>query len=321
MDAYQHVQTGAIVIDRSAAAGRVRVTGRDRLDLLHRLSTQDLRELPVGRRATTVLTTPIARIVDRIDVLNLGEHLLLVTGSGRATPVRRWLSGYIFFRDDVKLADASTELGQIALVGAGAAKILAAELPGLDPAQMVDTIVTADTLSVVRARQWGSDGFVVLPEAGAVSEWVARLKTRGAVLADDDEVEQLRVRAGEPAAGHELTEAYLPLELDLWDAVSFSKGCYIGQEILARMESRGKLARRLRGLRAEAPLTVGAEVRAASGGAGRADGSVGGVVTSAVVLPDLGPVGLAVLRTAIEPGQTVVAGDVPATVVELPLTV
>ncbi len=315
MDAYRHVQTGAFVADRSPAAGRVRVTGRDRLDFLHRLSTQDLRELPVGRRATTVLTTPIARIVDQIDVLNLGEHLLLLTGAGRATAVRKWLTGYIFFRDDVKLIDASTELGQIALFGSGAAEILAAELAGFDPAMVADTVVTLGGLSVLHARYMGSDGFVLVPPADAVSEWVGRLRARGAALADDDVVEQLRVRAGEPAAGHELTEADLPLELDLWSTVSFSKGCYIGQEILARMESRGKLARRLRGLRAAAPLTLGAEVRAGTG-----EGVVG-AVTSAVVTPDLGPIGLAVLRTAIEPGQSVVAGDVPATVVELPFTV
>lgn len=317
MDAYRHVQDGAIVVDRSGAAGRVRVTGRDRLDFLHRLSTQDLCELPAGRGATTVLTTPIARIVDRLDVLNLGEHLLLLTGAGRATAVRKWLTGYIFFRDDVKLVDATTELGQIALVGSGAADLLAAELAGFDPTLADGTVVTIGDLTVLRTRAWGGDSFVLLPPADAVSDWVARLQTRGAAPAADDDVEQLRVRAGEPAAGHELTEAYLPLELDLWGAVSFTKGCYIGQEILARMESRGKLARRLRGLRAAAPLTVGAEVRAGIAGAGE---SVVGVVTSAVELPDLGSVALAVLRTAIEPGQSVVAGDVAATVVELPFT-
>jgi len=316
LDAYQQALNGALALDLSLA-GRVRVTGRDRLDFLHRLSTQDLKALPVGRLATTVLTTPIARIVDRIDVLNLGEHLILLTGAGRTTTVRKWLAGYIFFRDEVKLQDVSAELGQIGLVGSQAAAILAAELPGFDAGMPAGAVAVQADVVVARLPRLGLDGFVLLPSAAETSNWLARLQVGGATLGDEAAHEQLRVRAGEPGPGHELTDAYLPLEVELWGAVSFSKGCYIGQEILARMESRGKLARRLRGLRAATALTVGAEVRADLAGAGE---SVVGAVTSAVDLPDLGPIGLAVLRTAVEPGQAVAAGGVAATVVELPFT-
>jgi aminomethyltransferase len=97
----------------------------------------------------------------------------------------------------------------------------------------------------------------------------------------------------------------------LWDAVSFTKGCYIGQEIIARMESRGKLARRLSGIVLDAPVTVGAEVRAGE--------SVVGTVTSAGVLPGLGPVALSVLKSgACEPDTTVRVGEVTGKVVALP---
>ncbi|HRE30221.1 MAG TPA: hypothetical protein PK954_26505, partial [Anaerolineales bacterium] len=99
MDLYRQATEGALVFDLSAA-GRVWALGRDRLDFLHRLSTQDLKALPVGAVRSTVLTTPIARIVDRLQVINLGERLLLLTGVGRSTAVRKWLAGYVFFRDE-----------------------------------------------------------------------------------------------------------------------------------------------------------------------------------------------------------------------------
>lgn len=317
VDAYRQALTAAAVFDRSAA-GRVRVTGRDRLDLLHRLSTQDLKALPAGRVASTILTTPIARIVDRIDVLNLGEELLLLTGAGRSTAVRKWLTGYIFFRDEVKLQDAAAERGELVLVGPSAEAVIGAALPeaGLPSAGEVSVL---EDVVIARLTVLGDAGFVVLPPAASVPQWLDRLEAQGATRGDDMAFEQLRVRAGEPAASHELTDAYIPLELDLWGSVSFNKGCYIGQEILARMESRGKLARRLRGLRADAPLSVGAEVRALADNA-VPTGSALGAVTSAADLPDLGAAGLAVLRAAVEPGAAVDAGGVRATVVELPFT-
>lgn len=317
VDAYRQALTTSAVFDRTVA-GRVRVTGRDRLDFLHRLSTQDLKALPVGRIASTILTTPIARIVDRIDVLNLGEELLLLTGAGRSTAVRKWLTGYIFFRDEVKLQDVAAERGELVLVGPSAQSVLGAALPGSRlPAEA--EVVVSDDVVVARLSVLGDAGFVVLPPTASVPHWLDRLEAHGAARGDQATFEQLRVRAGEPAASRELTEDYIPLELDLWGSVSFNKGCYIGQEILARMESRGKLARRLRGLRAEAPLAEGAEVRAL-GADGAPTGSALGAVTSAADLPDLGAAGLAVLRAAVEPGVTVDAGGVRATVVELPFT-
>ena len=317
VDVYRQALTTAVVFDRSAA-GRVRVTGRDRLDFLHRLSTQDLKALPAGRVASTILTTPIARIVDRIDVLNLGEELLLLTGIGRSTAVRKWLTGYIFFRDEVKLLDVAGERGELVLVGPAAEPVLGAALPGAHlPAE--GEVVVIDDVPIARLTVLGGAGFVILPPTASVSQWLELLEGRGATRGDEAGFEQLRVRAGEPAASHELTDDYIPLELDLWGSVSFNKGCYIGQEILARMESRGKLARRLRGLRAEAPLAVGAEVRAL-GEDGAPTGSALGAVTSAADLPDLGAAGLAVLRAAVEPGAAVDAGGVRATVVELPFT-
>ncbi|MCS6910629.1 MAG: hypothetical protein NZM11_08690 [Anaerolineales bacterium] len=307
--AYRAAYAGAVVINRSVE-GRVRVTGRDRLDLLHRMSTNDTNSLAVGEARQTVLTTAIARIVDAPWVLNRGETVLLVTGAGRAMAVRRWLAGYIFFRDDVKLTDASAELGQIGILGVRAAEVAEALWPGA-AALAENHFGERDDVLAWRGRPLAGDGYTLIAPAAQLDALIAQAVTAGAILAGDETYQLLRLAAGRPEAGHELTEEYIPLEANLWHAVSFTKGCYIGQEIIARMESRGKLARRLVGLKLSTPVAEGAEVKT--------DETVIGKVTSAGVLPDYGPVALAFLKTAqCEPGTAVAVGEAEGTVVGLP---
>lgn len=306
---YIAAQTGAVLVNRNAE-GRVRVVGRDRLDLLHRMSTNDTNSLGVGEARQTVLINAIARIVDAPWVLNRGETALMLTGPNRATAVRRWLAGYIFFRDEVKLEDASAELSQFALFGKTAATIANGILPESD--SLADNrFIEQEGVIVLRGRPLAGDGFHVIATTAQFDSLWAQAVAAGAIPASEETYQLLRLAAGVPEAGHELTEAYIPLETDLWEAVSFTKGCYIGQEIIARMESRGKLARRLSGLLLDAPVAVGAEVRAG--------GAVVGTVTSAGVLPNIGPAALSVIKTgACEPGTEVNVGEVAGKVVALP---
>jgi aminomethyltransferase len=306
---YRAAREGAGLALRSHE-GRLRVLGRDRLDLLQRLSTNELADLEPGQARATVLTTPVARIVDLLWVLNLGESLLCLVGSDRAAAVRRWLTGYIFFRDEVKLSDASTELGQLGLYGPNAAQVAEALAPGA-AALETDRFIERDGLIVARGRPLAGAGFhVIAPEARLEAAW-AQAVAHGATPIGEDAYQWLRLAAGLPEAEHELTGDYLPLEADLWHAVSFAKGCYVGQEIIARMESRGKLARRLVGVRLEAAVPVGAEVRAGQ--------TVVGTVTSAATVPGLGPVALSILKTAAcEPGTAVSVAGVSGRVAALP---
>ncbi len=306
---YDAARRAAVVIRRSHE-GRVRAVGGDRLDLLDRMSTNAMTDLAAGEARPTVFTTPIARIIDLVWVLNRGDEALLVTGVGRAPAVRRWLAGYIFFRDDVKLPDASGELEQIGLFGPKAAAIAEAIVPGAE-SLAEDRFLEQDEVIVWRGQPLAGGGFsVIAPASKMAAAWQTAVAA-GARPAGEACYQMLRLAAGRPAAEHELTEVYLPLEVDLWNAVSFTKGCYIGQEINARMESRGKLARRLVGLKLGAPVAAGAEVRAGD--------SVAGRVTSAAVLPDRGPVALAVLKTAVaDAGTPVMVGEVPGAVAALP---
>lgn len=315
---YKAAHTGAAAAWRGHE-GRLRAVGRDRLDLLHRMSTNDLTGMAVNEARLTVLTTPIGRIIDLLRVLNRGETVLALTGPGRATPVRRWLSGYIFYNDKVKFEDASGDLGQFGLYGPGAAAAAEALQPG-SAALAENRFVDDGEVIVARGRPLAGGGFTVIAPAAQVPELWAAALAAGAVPLGETAYQWLRLEAGMPEGGaesvppvgQELTEEYIPLEANLWHAVSFTKGCYIGQEIIARMESRGKLARRLVGLRLEQPAVVGAEVRPAAGG------PAAGQVTSAGVLPDRGPVALAYLKTALaEAGTRILAGEAPGTVVEL----
>ena len=309
-DEFVIAHQGALVVPRSHEA-RLRATGRDRLDLLHRMSTNDLTSLPAGEARPTVLTSPIARIVDLLWVLNRGETVLCLAGPGRATAVRRWLAGYIFYNDKVKFEDAGAELGQLGLYGPGAAAVAEALRPGA--AELAENHFLDDgELLVLRGRPLAGDGFTVVAPMARLEDLWAQALAAGAVPGGEDAYQMLRLEAGLPG-NPELTGDYIPLEANLWPAVDFHKGCYIGQEIIARMESRGKLARRLVGIKLAAPVPPGAEVRAAAGG------PVAGTVTSAGELPGHGPLALAYLKTAqADVGNRVQVGDTTGQVAELP---
>lgn len=300
-DLYTQALTGAVWLP--AAPSLIRAVGRDRLDLLHRMSTQDVKNLPAGHAARTVLTTPIARMVDAPWVLNVGDAALLLCGAGRVPAVRRWLAGYIFFRDEVKLLDASAELARATLVGPQARALAETFCPGA--ADLPANRVLAGPNGMWLATL--DDALDIVAPPATLADLQAAVQTAGAPLGDEALADMLRVRAGRPGLA-EISADYIPLEVELWGAVSFNKGCYIGQEIIARMESRGKLARRLVQLRLQAPVETGAVVSH--------EGRDVGVITSAALLPDLGPTALTVIKLAAsDSGTPVRVGDVPGVVV------
>ena len=149
----------------------------------------------------------------------------------------------------------------------------------------------------------------MLPEAEAAAVWQA-LCAAGALPAGSLVFNALRVRAGRPAPGSELTADYIPLELGLWDEVSFSKGCYTGQEIIARMESRGQLAKMMVLLRPQGEVNAPAELKH--------EGRVVGRLTSSVVAPDGARHALGVLRRHLaQPGTRLQSQGISLTVYAL----
>lgn len=296
------------------SAGRILMRGRDRAALLQRISTNDMLRLRPGQGARTVLTTPIGRIIDLLIVHALDDALLVVTSPEQGGAVWSHLKKNIFFQDQVTLEAAGRAYAQLALYGPAAADVLAGALSvaarDLPPHH---TAGAFGELIVAARPPIGGPSFTLYIPAAQVPDVQAALESAGAVGLDPAALDVLRVERGYPAFGRELSQEYIPLETGLHDAVSFTKGCYVGQEIIARMESRGRLAKQLRGLRLSAPATAPAKLEVG--------GKESGDLSSAVISPRLGPIALAYVRTAhAEPGTRVgIAGSaVTGEVVELP---
>lgn len=303
----------AILLDRSHE-GRLELEGKDALGLLHRISTHDMLSMLPGAVRPTIFTNPNGRILDRVTVYRepeaAGASIFLITEPGRGEAVRAYLQRNIFFNDDVRVRDISAHTRQFALHGLHARDIVQRLLPDAPLAESgAEWPTPGGHMAVLRVK----------PLIASASSWVVMVENDGAPLVWDQLLEQgaahglmpagslaynlLRVQVGRPAAGREITSDYIPLEIGLWDEVSFTKGCYTGQEIIARMESRGRQAKVLFTAQAAAPLDAPQTLY-------DADGREAGTVTSAVTLPSGEHRALAVVRTAhAEPDTVLFAGD------------
>jgi aminomethyltransferase len=290
---YAAAQAGSVMLD-AAAWGRLKFTGKHRVEFLHRMSTNDLLPLTIGQGAGTVFTTPIARIIDRTVVYIRADDMLLLTSRGNQLRVRQWLRKYIFFNDDVQIEDVTDETGMISLYGAAANQLMAhvtgEDLAALPRHHWRTAQIVGVEVMIARADPIGDGGYHVIFDRAAQSQvWQALLEAEAAPISEET-YQVLRIEAGLPEFGHELGDEYIPLEANLWHDVSFKKGCYTGQEIIARMESRQKLAKRLVGLRFAASITLPASLWI--------DDREAGVVTSVAHSPSLGWIGLGYLRSS-----------------------
>jgi tRNA-modifying protein YgfZ len=325
----------SIALYDETSAGRIFMRGRDRADLLQRLSTNDIAQLRPGQGARTVLTTPIGRIVDLLTVHALEDALLLATSPGQGGLVWSHLKKNIFFQDQVTLEAAGHTYGQLALFGPAAADLLAriaaASVEGLELHHIMPVDLSGASVLAARRPAVGGQGFTLYIPAEHLAALRATLLSGGATLLSDASFDILRVEQGYGAFGRELSQEYIPLETGLLDAVSFTKGCYVGQEIIARMESRGRLAKQLRGLKLtmddgkwtmDDPQSIVQRLSSiVLPSKLDVDGKEAGDLTSAVVSPRFGPIALAYVRTAhAAPGSVVgVAGTgLAGEVLELP---
>ena len=285
------------------AYGCLKATGEDALDLLNRLSTNKVDHLEPGHWAPTVLTTDRGRIVDLLCAVHAGECVYLLTSPGQQQPVIEWLDRYTIM-EDLEVTDVSESTAVVALAGEGAAAALGLDagepdyLPGKQyPAPTVsaggwEALVVSQPLGGLSCR------LLVLP-AEAAPAVAAALADAGAVEADASEWETLRVRSGTPAFGSEMGEPYNPLEAGLIGTIDFTKGCYIGQEVIARLDSYDRVQKYL------AVLSFSEDSHATIGASLAHEGRTAGEVTSLYRAPRGELRGLGYVRTAAaQPGQT-----------------
>lgn len=233
---YESLRESAGVIDRSDR-GVVRVDGADRRAFLQGLLTNDIQALGPGAACYSALLTPQGRMITDMHVLETGEHLLIDVRRGDAAALAGRLDQSVF-TEDVTVRDASEEYGRVAVAGPHAQHVLEQALAA-DP--RVVTRHFADPAYEVPF-------FEVFAEKEALDAVVKGLRDAGAHDVGREAAETLRIESGVPLFGIDMDEDTIPLEAGIQDrAISFTKGCYVGQEVIVRILHRGqgRVARRL----------------------------------------------------------------------------
>jgi tRNA-modifying protein YgfZ len=303
------ITEGAGLADRSER-GKLALTGADSKEFLAGQVTNDIVGLQPGDGCYAALLTPKGRMLGDLRVLDTGDELLL--DMDRATlqaifdVIRRATIGFA-----VELHKRTVQRGLLSLAGPRARAIAGApDLPATEHAHR------AATVGGVEVRVIATDvGVDVLTPAEDTDTVRDALLAAGAEPVSEATLDVLRVETGRPRWGAELDETVIPQEAALNDrAVSFTKGCYVGQETVARLHWKGKPNRHLRGLRLSAPVPAGAALFLGEREVGR--------LTSVADSPAHGPIGLALVRREAGVGEVlrVEDGDVTATVAELPFS-
>ncbi|MGH2953269.1 MAG: YgfZ/GcvT domain-containing protein [Solirubrobacterales bacterium] len=303
---YRALREGAGLVGRS---GRriLRVSGTEAGDYLEGQLTNDVEGISAGEGCYAALLDRKGRMQGDLVVLRVAEgEYLLVTEEVAGDAVLRHLDMYRIGRD-ASVEEITAERAIVSLIGPGAAEVAGGG--PLGPEHRHRQLELGEAACTAVATDLGLD--LICP-ASALGDVRAALVDAGASEVDEAAAEIVRVESGRPRFGKEMTTATIPQEAGINErAVSFTKGCYIGQETVARLHYKGKPNRSLRGLRLDAPAADGDPVRLAE----RELGTVG----TAVISPAHGPLALAILRREAEPGARVEVGDgSSAEVVDVP---
>jgi len=305
------------LVDRSER-GKLALTGADAVEFLNGQVTNELADLRPDEGRYAAFLTHKGKMLGDLRILAVGPHpdgapgeLLLdcerVALQELFDMIRRFKVGY-----RVDLHKRTLESSLLSLIGPESAAIAERAFVH-EPGRTVPSAEN-EHVAIGPARLIATDlGLDVLCHSAARDSVVAQLTDAGAIQVGENAAEIVRVESGRPRYGVDLDEGTIPQEAGLNErAVSFTKGCYVGQETVARLHYRGKPNRHLRGLRLSAPVPPGTELRLGE----RAVGTL----TSSVLSPARGPIGLALVRREAEPGASVAVGESGATanVVELP---
>ena len=291
------------------------VSGKDRASYLQGLLTNDIQALAPGTGCYAAWLTPQGRMLTDLHVFESGDMILLDVPAAELTATLQRLDQFIF-SEDVQLEDLSGTMTSVWIHGPAAPALLEQILTGAqglaswpeyhNARAAFDLVSSKNDLRphfpvvVARVSQLGVPGFVVYLEPAGKQDLERALVDGGAVVADPSAIEAARIEAGYPVFGADMTDDTIPLEAGIEErAISFNKGCYVGQEVIIRVLHRGhgRVARRLVALRLEgdAPAVRGAKIHAG-------DREVG-AVPSAAVSPELGSIALGyVHRDFTEPG-------------------
>jgi folate-binding protein YgfZ len=265
---FQAALTSAALV-RESKMGRIMVTGVDRIDLLHRMSTNDLLSARSGQVVGTVFTTEKGRILDYVNVCFLDSSLLLLTSPNMDHQLIKWIEKF-HIMEDIQLAVTTNDAPMHTVVGPLAIEAVTNSLHlTIKPNSVVEATTEFGRL-IIKCKEEFATTMVHLTETDRSTSLSDRIRLSGKELLrmNEDVFEAFRITRGIPIAGHEISEAFNPYECGLTHAISYTKGCYIGQEVIARLDTYDKIQRsmvgvvfeeRLPEMSANSPLKKGEE--------------------------------------------------------------
>lgn len=297
---YQSLVQGAALLERSPL-GRFRLSGRDALDLLNRLTTNKVDVLPEGAGAGTVLATNKGRVIDLLHLFATSEGLLMLTSPEMRARVVEWLDTYTF-AEDITVEDVTESTAMLGLLGPDSPALLArlGQTPALERYGCAALTIGGVQTTVLRTDPLGAPDYdLVVPATQAEAVWQA-LTAEGATPVGEAAFNAARIEAGVPRFGCEMNEEVNPWEAGLSAYIHFSKGCYTGQEVILRLYNYDRVQRQLARLRFSQPgVPNGANVMK--------DGKAVGLVTSSIAHPHTGEsIGLGLVRKAVAAEGSVV---------------
>lgn len=312
-DAIAATKTGAALCDRSHW-GRIQISGSDRLRFLHNQSTNNFNILKPGQGCDTVFVTSTARTIDLATAYTTEDAVLLLVSPQRCRQLLELLDRYIFPMDRVELTDLTDTTVTFSLVGPASSKLLekigVSELENQAYASHQLINFAGMEVRIAVGSGLASPGYTLIAAARDGANLWQELVKVGAVPMGERSWEQLRIEQGRPAPDFELTEDYNPLEARLLHTISYDKGCYIGQETIARLNTYKGVKQHLWGVRLSGVVAPGTAVTVA-------DEKVGKLTSFTET--ESGCFGLAYIRTkAGGEGLQVQVSEVSGEVVNVP---
>lgn len=315
-DEFQALISGVGTYDLASRA-RISLTGSDRTRWLNGMVTNNIRDLQPGHGVYAFLLSPQGHILGDLYAYNRGESLLVDADRLQVEKILAVFDKYIIM-DDVELANVSDQLSGIGIAGPKSGEALRAvgfDLPVLNHLQFVETTWQQSGVTVIRGDNPCVESFELWLASGDSEKLHQALMKAGAKSAGKAALDLLRIAAGIPRYGVDIRERDLPQETEQDRALNFSKGCYVGQEIVERIRSRGQVRRKFAGFEVSGPLpAIASKIQV--------EGKDVGEITSAASLPlTQGERGVAlgyIRREAAIPGKKVEVAGSTATVANLP---
>jgi folate-binding protein YgfZ len=299
---------------------KISLTGADRVRWLNGMVTNNIRDLAPERGVYAFLLNPQGHILGDLYAYNRGDSIIVDTDHSQVEKILATFDHYIIM-DDVEVANLSDSLTALSIAGPKSPEVLAScgiEVRDLQPLQVFDTALEGTPCTIVRGEDLEYPSYELWMPSGDVHKFWAALVAHGATPAGSEALEWRRILSGIPLYGVDIRERDLPQETEQTRALNFSKGCYIGQEIVERIRSRGAVHRKFAAFRAPGPQPI------APGSKIVVNEKEVGEITSAAVLhiaDEEKTVALGYVRREIgTPGREVLIGSVRATVIATPVT-